>query len=110
MTALLARRTENLAGGPQAGRSDSPHKQGVKGVGSQQQHDDDDAYIGTGVIYDGIKHLIYSNTDCDCEKSDCRELNLDLNHSWCIAEILGNFLRFMVGFSQFSFSVTSLFL
>ena len=38
MTALLARWTEKLAGGPQAGTSDSPPPLArVMGVGSQQQ-------------------------------------------------------------------------
>ena len=38
MTALLARWTEKLAGGPQAGTSDSPPLARVMGVGRQQQH------------------------------------------------------------------------
>ena len=37
VTALLARWTERLAGGPQAGTSDSPPLARVMGVGSQQQ-------------------------------------------------------------------------
>ena len=39
MTALLARWTEKLAGGPQAGTSDPPPLARVMGVGRQQQHD-----------------------------------------------------------------------
>ena len=37
MTALLARWTEKLAGGPQAGTSDSPPLARAMGVGRQQQ-------------------------------------------------------------------------
>ena len=37
MTALLARWTEKLAGGPQAGTSNSPPLARVMGVGRQQQ-------------------------------------------------------------------------
>ena len=46
MTALLARWTEKLAGGPQAGTSDSPPLARVMGVGGQQQH-----YGGVNVFH-----------------------------------------------------------
>ena len=34
-----------LAGGPQAGRSGSSTLERVKGMGTQQRHDDDDLYF-----------------------------------------------------------------
>ena len=43
MTALLARWTEKLASGPQAGTSDSPPLARVMGVGRQQHYYDDDS-------------------------------------------------------------------
>ena len=76
MTTLLARWTEKLAGGPQAGTSDSPPLARVMGVGSQQQHvikgcvvtvevNDDVKYLGEVWLYGPKDKGMKGSCKCD---------------------------------------------
>ena len=59
MTALLARWTEKLAGGPQAGTSDSPPLARVMGVGRQQH------LMVDGETYECVKSFCYLGDTLD---------------------------------------------
>ena len=62
MTALLARWTEKLTGGPQAGTSDSPPLARAMGVGRQQEGGD---------VFDGARYEIPQVEDAEFVRAKC---------------------------------------